>query len=61
MSSAEERLSVGLCTGCLHARSVVSAKGSVFWLCSRSEWDPRFPKYPRLPVLRCEGYEKKEE
>jgi hypothetical protein len=21
--------------------------------------DPRFPKYPRLPVLSCEGYKKK--
>ena len=57
MSSPPEHLKVGLCTECLHARRVVSAKGSIFWLCAKSETDPRFPKYPRLPVLRCEGYE----
>lgn len=55
--SPAERLRVGLCTECLHARRVVSAKGSTFWLCAKSETDPRFPKYPRLPMLRCEGYE----
>jgi hypothetical protein len=26
-------------------------------LCGRSATDPRFPKYPRLPVVRCAGYE----
>jgi hypothetical protein len=25
-------------------------------LCARSQDDPRFPKYPRLPVVRCIGY-----
>jgi hypothetical protein len=29
----------------------------VFWLCARSADDPRFAKYPRLPVLRCPGFE----
>ncbi|PYM79922.1 MAG: hypothetical protein DMD84_25435 [Candidatus Rokuibacteriota bacterium] len=47
----------GLCATCRHARRVASARGSVFWLCARSADDPRFPKYPRLPVLRCEGHE----
>ena len=61
MSSPTERLRVGLCAECLHARRVVSAKGSVFWRCDRSEWDSRFPKYPRLPVVRCEGFEKKKQ
>ncbi len=49
--------SVGLCADCVHGQRVVSAKGSEFWRCAKSEPDPRFPKYPRLPVLRCEGYE----
>ena len=31
----------------------------MFILCELSVTDPRFPKYPRLPVLSCEGYEKK--
>ena len=48
---------VGLCESCLWSRRVVSAKGSEFWLCGRSETDPGFPKYPRLPVLHCPGYE----
>lgn len=26
-------------------------------LCELSKTDPRFPKYPRLPVLACPGYE----
>jgi hypothetical protein len=34
----------------------VSARGSTFWLCALSASDPRFPKYPRLPVLRCPGF-----
>jgi hypothetical protein len=56
-----ERLEIGLCADCLYARRIVSAKGSAFWLCGRSEWDPRFPRYPRLPVLQCDGYEEKEQ
>jgi hypothetical protein len=35
---------------------VESARGSVFWLCAQSADDPRFAKYPRLPVLRCVGF-----
>jgi hypothetical protein len=48
----------GLCATCLFARVVESAKGSQFWLCRRSETDERFRKYPELPVIRCEGYER---
>jgi hypothetical protein len=54
---SEERARVGLCTTCRYSRRVVSAKGSVFWLCERSRLEPDFPKYPRLPVVRCPGYE----
>jgi hypothetical protein len=28
----------------------------MFFLCRLSATDPRFPKYPRLPVLRCDGF-----
>jgi len=48
---------VGLCSVCVHARRIVSGKGSVFWLCGRAADDPRFRKYPPLPVARCAGYE----
>jgi hypothetical protein len=53
----DARDAVGLCGECRHARRVESAKGSIFWLCARSAVDPRFAKYPRLPVLRCAGFE----
>jgi len=48
---------VGLCSQCRHARLIESNKGSTFLLCELSKTDPRFPKYPRLPVLACSGYE----
>ena len=53
--SDESRL--GLCASCTHARRVDSARGSQFLLCGLSETDARFAKYPRLPVIRCAGYE----
>lgn len=46
----------GLCGACANVRVVQSRKGSRFYLCRLSETDPRFPKYPRLPVLRCRGH-----
>lgn len=49
----------GLCDDCQHARPIASAKGSLFLLCRLSESDPRFLKYPRLPVLSCAGYSPK--
>jgi hypothetical protein len=49
----------GLCGTCIHARRVESGRGSLFLLCELSLTDPRFPKYPRLPVLSCPGYKKK--
>jgi hypothetical protein len=52
--------SAGLCSTCMHARSVASARGSTFVLCARSQDDPRFPKYPRLPVVRCHGHERRD-
>ena len=55
-SDAEEQ--VGLCLHCRHARIVVSRAESRFYLCERSRTDPAYPKYPRLPVLRCDGYER---
>lgn len=49
----------GLCADCIHARPVKSDRGSTFLLCELSARDPKFPKYPRLPVLSCDGYKKK--
>jgi len=50
----------GLCRECVHARSLRSARGTTFWLCHLSQTDPRFAKYPRLPVTHCEGYRPKQ-
>ncbi len=48
---------VGLCRACRHARRIESARGSTFWQCGRSAADARFPRYPRLPVAACDGFE----
>jgi len=47
----------GLCSTCFHSRKIESDKGSVFLLCRRALVEPEYPKYPRLPVLACRGYE----
>lgn len=48
----------GLCATCRHRRTVTSGRGSRFVLCERSRTDPRFPRYPPLPVLACAGYDR---
>ena len=48
----------GLCGTCVNGREVRNRRGSVFILCEKSKEDPRFPKYPQLPVLACRGYER---
>lgn len=50
---------VGLCATCKQARQVRTDRGSVFYQCQRSAVDPRYPKYPGLPVLHCPGHELK--
>jgi len=47
----------GLCARCVNARRIESARGSTFILCELSRTDPRFAKYPRLPVLSCDGFQ----
>lgn len=46
----------GLCPGCKHVRRIESARGSVFLRCTLASADPRFPKYPPQPVVRCLGH-----
>ena len=50
----------GLCADCEHARLVDSLHHTTFYLCQRSATDPSFPKYPRLPVIECRGYDRRE-
>ena len=51
--------SSGLCDRCAHQQLVPNTRGSVFSLCRRSREDPAYPRYPRVPVLECPGYEPK--
>lgn len=47
----------GLCAHCRWARSIKNRRGSDFLLCRKAAEVTDFPKYPRLPVLECEGFE----
>jgi len=51
----------GLCDTCAHQQEVRNTRGSTFSLCLRSRHDPAYPRYPRLPVLACAGYEPREQ
>ena len=52
-----ERLgtSAGLCATCVHRDLKASAR-SIFLRCKLADVDPRFPRYPPLPVLGCPGW-----
>jgi hypothetical protein len=56
MGEEKPETTIGLCAQCRWMRKMESDRGSVFYLCQLSATDPTFPKYPRLPVLRCRGY-----
>jgi hypothetical protein len=48
----------GLCNACRHQQVVTTTRGSAFSLCQRSRDEPeRFPRYPRIPVTACPGFE----
>lgn len=51
----------GLCDTCAHQQVVTNTRGSSFSLCRRSRSQPDYPKYPRLPVLRCVGHDPRAE
>ena len=48
---------MGLCLDCRHARVVRSRTDRNYYRCGRSDHDARYPKYPRLPVMSCEGHD----
>jgi hypothetical protein len=56
---SSQAVSPGLCGTCAHARTVVSGKGSTFYMCRLAAVDPTFRKYPPLPVLSCRGHQEK--
>lgn len=47
----------GLCEDCRHVRVITGRQGARFYFCRLSVSNPRFAKYPRLPVRWCTGYE----
>lgn len=49
----------GLCDSCRHQKVIRNTRGSAFSLCLRAGEDERYPKYPRVPVLRCPGFERR--
>jgi hypothetical protein len=54
-------VNAGLCDTCVHQRVVRTTRGSSFSLCERSRTQPEYPRYPRLPVVACPGYEPRRE
>src|SRR5262249_17148573 len=55
VGSRREGEAIGLCASCRHVRRVETERGSVFYRCARAATDPRFRKYPPLPVVRGEA------
>ena len=55
-TSNDDASRVGLCVNCSYGRVVTGKNEVTYYLCERSFFDAGFPKYPRLPVLRCSGY-----
>jgi hypothetical protein len=55
-SNRREAERVGLCFTCQFSRVIVNDRESRFYFCERSKTDPRFPRYPPLPVVTCAGY-----
>jgi hypothetical protein len=50
----------GLCDRCVHQQVVRNTRGSSFSLCRRSRTEPeRYPRYPRLPVRSCPGFQER--
>ena len=46
----------GLCDACKWQKLIRNTRGSTFSMCRH----PELPKYPRLPVVECRGYEPRE-
>ena len=60
MTDQPGAVKAGLCDSCKHVQVNKSDRGPVYYFCRLSASDARFPKYPRLPVVTCAGYEKGE-
>jgi hypothetical protein len=59
-AKAEQARSWGLCASCAHAQVITTDRGSRFVQCGLARIDPRYAKYPRIPVTQCAGYVKRQ-
>jgi hypothetical protein len=50
-----------VCETCAWMREITTPKGTRFLLCQLSQSNPNYPKYPPQPVVRCDGYQDKEQ
>ena len=51
-------MDAGICATCRHQKLIRNTRGSTFSMCERAKDEPeRYPKYPRIPVAACPGYE----
>lgn len=53
-----ESVLAGLCADCANAKKLRTKIDAVIYLCGLAAVQAKFPKFPRLPVLACAGYEK---
>lgn len=51
------RAGAGLCGQCVYAVVRPTRRGTTYLRCGLARADSRFPKYPRLPISACDGYE----
>ena len=57
MPPDREAARLGLCATCRFGRVFRSGKGVTYVSCERSKIDPRYPRFPTVPVLECAGFE----
>jgi len=48
-------MKAGLCDACAWQKLIRNTRGSTFSMCRH----PELPKYPRLPVLDCAGFDQR--
>lgn len=61
MSERPTLTATGLCGVCRFAAVVPSARGPQYLRCGRSDSDPSYARYPRLPMRVCAGFEPRRE
>lgn len=52
----DEVVPIGLCERCAYCQVVTTDRGGRFLLCRKWFEDSSYPRYPVLPVIKCEGF-----